>query len=412
MEIKTQKKLDYLADTKAAIKAALIEQGQEVSDADTFRSYADKVLAISGVPADVHYVTFMSEDGPTELYKRPVADGDNCADPVDRGYIDAPTKDSTPQFDYTHIGWASTPGGGWDETILNAITEDKTVYAAFAAAVRYYTISYYVDGVLDKQESLAYGATPSYTPTKDGYDFVGWTPALAAVTGDASYTATWKVKASFETASWEEIAAISLAGNAATTFAIGDERDIVLEFEDGTTDTLTLQIASFDYSHYAESNGNPYMTLVAKNLLDKTSAYTTATQKTNAGILSISDTLKSFVTETVYNALPDDLAGVLRFVTSGPYSTYEKLQVQIPTLEDLGLSDNYGTAWMLPIFTSNAASRIKKTDATGEDVAAAWWVSGYRNMSGGAGLIKYDGSYLKGSNNYSESLGVCIKIHI
>lgn len=46
MNIQTRKKLNYLSDTKAAIKAALIEQGQTVTDDDTFRSYADKVLAI------------------------------------------------------------------------------------------------------------------------------------------------------------------------------------------------------------------------------------------------------------------------------------------------------------------------------------------------------------------------------
>lgn len=39
-------KLAYLKETKEAIKSALIAQGQTVSDTDTFRSYADKVLAI------------------------------------------------------------------------------------------------------------------------------------------------------------------------------------------------------------------------------------------------------------------------------------------------------------------------------------------------------------------------------
>ena len=61
MEIKTQRKLDYLADTKADIKAALIEKGQAVSDADPFRSYGDKVRAIEtgggggSLPAGVYW---------------------------------------------------------------------------------------------------------------------------------------------------------------------------------------------------------------------------------------------------------------------------------------------------------------------------------------------------------------------
>ena len=44
----TEKKLAYLQGTKDAIKNAIIAKGQAVSDTDTFRSYADKIAAISG----------------------------------------------------------------------------------------------------------------------------------------------------------------------------------------------------------------------------------------------------------------------------------------------------------------------------------------------------------------------------
>lgn len=147
----------------------------------------------SGSAAGVHYVTFMSHDGTTELYKRPVADGDNCADPVERGLISAPTKESTVQYDYSLVGWATTPNGAWDETALNSVTEDKTVYAAYASVVRYYTITYYDDDgtTVLATKSFAYGSMPSYTPTKVGFSFAGWTPATTTVTGDASYIAQW-----------------------------------------------------------------------------------------------------------------------------------------------------------------------------------------------------------------------------
>lgn len=143
----------------------------------------------------VHTVTFMSQDGTTELYKRPVADGDDCADPVTRGYISAPTKESTAQYNFSFVGWATTPNGAWDTNALKAVTADKTVYAAFASVTRYYTITYYDDDgtTVLKTESLAYGATPSpsYKPIKDGVAFDGWVPELVAVTGDASYIAKW-----------------------------------------------------------------------------------------------------------------------------------------------------------------------------------------------------------------------------
>ena len=49
----TENKLAYLQETKDAIKSALIEKGQTVADTDTFRSYADKVLAIEGGGSDL-----------------------------------------------------------------------------------------------------------------------------------------------------------------------------------------------------------------------------------------------------------------------------------------------------------------------------------------------------------------------
>lgn len=166
------------------------------TDAIKVSDMASKIEGISvggGTVEGIHYVTFMSEDGSTELYKRPVADGDDCADPVERGLIDAPTKESTAQYDYSFVGWATSPNGAWDENALKAVTEDKTVYAAFASVLRYYTITYYDDDgtTVLTAKSFAYGATPSYTPTKDGYAFAGWVPELTSVTGDTSYTASW-----------------------------------------------------------------------------------------------------------------------------------------------------------------------------------------------------------------------------
>ena len=42
-------KLNKLSETKAAIKAAIIAKGQDISDSDTFASYADKITALSDI---------------------------------------------------------------------------------------------------------------------------------------------------------------------------------------------------------------------------------------------------------------------------------------------------------------------------------------------------------------------------
>lgn len=139
----------------------------------------------------VKYVTFMY--GATELYKQPVISGDTCRDPVTSGYIDAPTMESTAQYDYTQNGWSLTDGGAADSNALVNVTEDRVVYAAFNATTRMYTITWLdEDGTkLPGQKQWAYGTVPSYTPTKEGVAFDKWIPTPVAVTGDASYTASW-----------------------------------------------------------------------------------------------------------------------------------------------------------------------------------------------------------------------------
>ena len=215
--------------------------------------FPDKIKEIEvggGAIEGVHTVTFMSEDGSSVLYERLVVDGDDCANVVDRGLLDAPTKESTAQYEYTYSGWSLTSGGAADANALKSVTADRTVYAAFASAVRYYTITYYDGDTVLKTESLPYGSMPSYKPTKDDYDFVAWTPAPVAVTGDASYSAAWQMKAAFETATWEQIAEICDSGRAADTFKVGDAKPVTLTYDNGTTEIKTVLNSSLEYRKY------------------------------------------------------------------------------------------------------------------------------------------------------------------
>lgn len=165
------------------------------NDSLTLEQMPTEIMGITGggggSSADVRYVTFMN--GNTVLYKKPVAVGDDCVDVYTKGLIEEPKKESTVQYNYTYYGWGASDGGAANANILKNITEDKTVYAIFTATVRYYTITYLdSDGVtVLKTEQVAYGTVPSYTPTKEGYDFDKWTPTPTMVTGEASYTASW-----------------------------------------------------------------------------------------------------------------------------------------------------------------------------------------------------------------------------
>lgn len=81
-----------------------------------------------------------------------------------------------PQYTYTHAIPAELPLEDCTYNVVRTVNE--------------YTVKFVVDGV-EETFTLAYGATPapSATPTKTGYTFKGWTPAIATVTGDATYTA-------------------------------------------------------------------------------------------------------------------------------------------------------------------------------------------------------------------------------
>ena len=172
----------------------ITENGEYLAEAryDGFRKVSVNVEATS---ADVRYVTFDNHDGTMEYGKKPVAVGDDCADPITRGVFGTPTRESTPQYDFDHDGWSDEPNGSADANWNKAIMEDKTVYASFKNVLRYYTITYLdSDGVsVLETESLPYGSMPSYTPEKEGYALIEWQPAFATVVGDASYTSVWRV---------------------------------------------------------------------------------------------------------------------------------------------------------------------------------------------------------------------------
>lgn len=220
------------------------------------------ITADGGSSADVCYVTFVSHDGAVEYGKKAVAVGDDCADPIARGLFETPVRESTVQYDYTFAGWATEPNGGLDNSALKTVTEDRTVYANYIAAVRYYTISYYDGDTLLKSESLAYGAMPAYIPEKNGFNFEGWEPESAAVSGDASYFAQWSEALTFAGASWADIAAVSEAGEASKFFAVGDTKEVVLTDTDGNTETITVAIAGFDHDDLADGSGKAGISIV------------------------------------------------------------------------------------------------------------------------------------------------------
>ena len=167
--------------------------------------YADKA-AVTDITGDLELyavwekgctVTWQNYDGTvlkTEVVRKgttPSYDGET------------PTKAADAQYSYTFKEWSPA---------VSAVTGDVTYTATFAESVNTYTVTWKnEDGATLKTEEVAYGTTPAYsgeTPTKAGdaqhsYTFAGWTPAVVAVTGDATYTASFTQTVNTYTVTWK-----------------------------------------------------------------------------------------------------------------------------------------------------------------------------------------------------------------
>ena len=114
---------------------------------------------------------------------------------------ETPVRPNTAEYTYTFVGW--TPA-------IVAATSDTTYTATFTATKNSYTITWQnEDGSLIDQTTVEYGVVPTHAePTKEAteeytYTFSGWTPAVVAVTGDATYKATFTATKNSYTITWQ-----------------------------------------------------------------------------------------------------------------------------------------------------------------------------------------------------------------
>ena len=154
---------------------------------------------------NTYTVTWQDEDG-SVLRTDEVAYGQLPS------YGEDPSKAADVQYTYTFAGW--TPE-------ISVVKGNQTYMATYTGTLNTYTVVWLdADGTELGREDVAYGETPVYggeTPSKAEdeyytYEFAGWSPAITAVTGNATYTATYTATAKTPTG----IESVIISGNSIT----------------------------------------------------------------------------------------------------------------------------------------------------------------------------------------------------
>ena len=192
----------WLNEDGSVIASETLEYGATPAHADitkentpeytyTFAGWTPQVEAVTGNAEytaifdsikNSYTITFKDEDG-SVISSANVVYGAMPIEPT------APTKPADSENTYTFAGWTPT---------IVAVTGDAEYTATFTATKNSYTITWKnEDGSVIASETLEYGATPAHadiykeSTAEYTYIFAGWTPTIAEVTGDATYTASF-----------------------------------------------------------------------------------------------------------------------------------------------------------------------------------------------------------------------------
>ena len=153
-------------------------------------------------------VTFYQNETGSTVLKNIVTDYNGVPDQA--VIASNPTKATTDAATFTFYGWKSSVTGDtlkWTDQ-LEVATDDMSYRPVFTETPRHYTITLNDanNGVAVPLE-VAYDSMPEYTPTKVAtaeftYTFDHWEPALAKVSGPATYTAIWTNVVNRYTITW------------------------------------------------------------------------------------------------------------------------------------------------------------------------------------------------------------------
>lgn len=264
--------------------------GIRQSEYTKFKTKWGDPLTINGVIIPQCSLTFLNENGTpikdsnNRNYVQWVDSGQRSTEPINAGYISAPTKASTDKYDYTFAYWAKYTNGEIASTQYNfdsVVTTDVTLIAVFTRSLRRFTVRWMTSpvntamvggtwnselgankSVIHQETNVEYGSEVSFdnfTKLKctetDGdikfievYNFKAWNKSTGYVTSDIDVYAIWDYvkiqkdandelmlfdsitseRKNLKDMSMAEIAAVCANGEATTFFDDKDYFDFVM----------------------------------------------------------------------------------------------------------------------------------------------------------------------------------------
>ena len=188
----TLKTSDFAYGVKPSYTGTTPTKASTTQYSYSFKGWSPTLASVTGVAtytavfdSTLREYTITFKNGSTTLQTSSVAYGTK---PDYTGTT--PTKTSTEKYDYVFKGWNPT---------IVSVTGAATYTAVFDSTLREYTVTFKNGTTTLQTSDVAYGTKPSYTGTtptkvstdKYSYTFKGWNPALASVTGAATYTAVF-----------------------------------------------------------------------------------------------------------------------------------------------------------------------------------------------------------------------------
>lgn len=363
-------------------------------------------------------LSYYNYDGTSLITTEKVVDGS------DGVYSGQPSRSSTAQYNYTFAGWATTPNGAADANATKSVTANRSVYAAYTATLRTYTVTW-MNGstTLETDTNVPYGATPSYdgaTPVdaESGWPFEGWTPAIGPVTGNITYTAKFENPFEYKEIedSWDDILAACADGSYANKYEVGNYKPLDL----GTEGTVNMQIVGKSVDDLADGSGTAPITWISEQLLATNHRMNPSLSNNTEGTGAIGgwekSEMRTYMQENIKPLIPATVRAAIKTVIkhsriydtagSGVDNVVTEDDVWIPSTREMGWTwyESSGHAYK-GIFTSDDS---RKKSKVGETSTSSWLLRSANNSKKFYDVYTNGGnSSISASSSGGVALGFC-----